>query len=129
MLDRASAEADRPVISVWQGRAVVGRYVSTGPATARFEPARNWRSLEAEAVHEIRKRCGSPDGGQFACPAALAAQATWTQREAKPTRLPAKSKHTAAQREKTSPPALAAPQSASARSAASPSRRLAIGYA
>jgi hypothetical protein len=65
------------VISAWQQRAIVGRYVATESSMLRLVPARNWRSLEAEALAEIRRRGYQHADGQYACSPGLAERAFW----------------------------------------------------
>ncbi len=72
-----STVADRQVvISAWQGRAVVGRYVGGGSFT-RLEPARNWRGLEEDARKALHGQGNLQQEGQFPCPITLAARAVW----------------------------------------------------
>ena len=71
---------ERIVIDVTNGRAHVARWAEAPGGGLTLERARNWLRLEAEAAASIEDAGVAPvecTSGQYDCPAALAARATW----------------------------------------------------
>ena len=68
---------DDVVISVANCRCQVGRWLSQGRVLS-FQPASNWRALEADAQQAVEQAGGAITlSGIYECPAELAEQAVW----------------------------------------------------
>ena len=72
------------VINVTSRRVMVGRWIED-PATGYhyFQPARNWRRLEVDALHAVigMEGFGVRIDAVYPCPDDLAAQAAWPKSE------------------------------------------------
>jgi hypothetical protein len=74
----AEAVYQGPVISVANGRAILGRWQPDQAGGATLQPARNWQELEPNAAAAVEDAGGAQNlSGLYPCPAELAGRAIW----------------------------------------------------